>query len=175
MTKKVELNSEEKEKELSSTVNNHIVLSMGAGLIPVPLVDIGSITAVQIDLINRLCEIYGVKFSENRGKSILSSLLGGVTSGVIARGIFGSFMKSIPVIGTVTGGLSLSVTAGASTYAIAKVFIQHFESGGDFLSFDVSKARGYFSEQFEKGKEIVPGLKKKKDTEEKEQKEAVPA
>ena len=42
--------------------------------------------------------------------------------------------------------------AGASTYAVGKVFVQHFESGGTFLNFDPEDVRDYYAEQFEKGK-----------------------
>ncbi len=50
--------------------------------------------------------------------------------------------------------------SGASTYAIYKVFIQHFESGGTFLDLDPSKVKSYFSEQFTKGKAVAADLKK---------------
>ena len=36
-------------------------------------------------------------------------------------------------IGQSTGAITMPVIAGASTYAIYKVFVQHFESGGTFL------------------------------------------
>jgi len=54
----------------------------------------------------------------------------------------------------------LPAVAGASTYAVGQVFIQHFESGGTFLDFDPEKVKGYFAEQFEKGKLAVGDLKK---------------
>ena len=41
---------------------------------------------------------------------------------------------------------------GAFSYAVGRVFIRHFESGGTFLDFDADKVRGYFNEQFREGK-----------------------
>jgi hypothetical protein len=38
---------------------------------------------------------------------------------------------------------------------MGKVFIQHFESGGTFLTFDPQQVRDYYAQQFEKGKEEV--------------------
>jgi hypothetical protein len=44
-----------------------------------------------------------------------------------------------------TGGF-----ASASTYAVGRVFIQHFESGGTFLDFDPDKVRAHFEAEFKK-------------------------
>jgi hypothetical protein len=45
--------------------------------------------------------------------------------------------------------------AGASTYAVGRVFIQHFECGGTILSFDPEKVRAHFEKEFEEGKKVV--------------------
>jgi hypothetical protein len=47
--------------------------SGAAGLIPLPLVDVAAVGGVQFYMLRRLSEIYGVPFSDNRGKSILAS------------------------------------------------------------------------------------------------------
>jgi len=45
--------------------------SGAAGLIPLPLVDVAAVGGVQFYMLRRLSEIYGVPFSDNRGRSIL--------------------------------------------------------------------------------------------------------
>ena len=40
------------------------------------------------------------------------------------------------------------------TFAVGKVFVQHFESGGTFLDFDAATAKTVFREYFAEGKEI---------------------
>jgi lipoate-protein ligase A len=52
----------------------------------------------------------------------------------------------------------MSAIGGAATYAIGRVFIQHFESGGTFLDFNPEKVREYFKEQFERGKGVASEL-----------------
>lgn len=54
----------------------------------------------------------------------------------------------------------MPVFSGSATYAIYKVFVQHFESGGTFLDLDPAKVKVYFSEHFAKGKKVVEGLRK---------------
>ncbi len=149
--------------ELSNDlVKKYMWWSMGAGLIPVPLVDIAAVSAVQLKMIKDMSDIYGVKFSENKGKSILSALLGSILPNSLARGGVGSLLKMLPVVGTIMGGVSMSLFSGASTYAVGKAFVQHFESGGTFLDFDPVKVKEYFFSKFEEGKEIAKEMDEKK-------------
>jgi hypothetical protein len=47
---------------------------------------------------------------------------------------------------------------------LSRVFIQHFEAGGTFLSFDPEAVRDYFFEQYQKGKSVFKDMKKSKNT-----------
>lgn len=140
--------------EANHIVKNRMIASVGAGLIPFPIVDIVALTGIQMDTVRALCKLYSVKFSKDVGKTAVTSLTGGVVP--VATGPWvSSLAKSIPVVGPIMGALSMPVIAGASTYAVGQVFIQHFESGGTFLTFDPEKVKGYFQEEFEKGKEFA--------------------
>jgi uncharacterized protein (DUF697 family) len=66
----------------------------------------------------------------------------------------------IPVAGQVIGFVTMPITAGATTFAVGKVFNQHFASGGTFLTFDSEKVRGYYNSMFEKGKNVAAEMKK---------------
>lgn len=141
--------------------HRYTLWSMGAGLIPLPLVDIGVLAGIQLKMLHRLSGHYGVKFSENAGKSIIAALLGTITTDSLRTSTFTSFVKSLPLVGFI-GAISMPIYAGATTYAIGKVFIQHFESGGTFLDFDYKKVKDYFAKQYEEGKLAVSKLKPKK-------------
>ena len=55
--------------------------------------------------------------------------------------------------------LSRAAIAAASTYAVGLVFLQHFESGGTFLSFQPGQVREHFRKIFEgarKGRPLDP-------------------
>jgi hypothetical protein len=43
--------------------------------------------------------------------------------------------------------------ASASTYAVGKVFIQHFATGGTFLDFDPDKVKAHFAAEVERASE----------------------
>ena len=43
-------------KVADKIVRSHVIWSMGAGLIPVPLFDLAAVTAIQIDLLKQLAD-----------------------------------------------------------------------------------------------------------------------
>jgi uncharacterized protein (DUF697 family) len=143
------------QKDLSDrVVRNHMIASMGVGLVPVPMLDLVGITGVQLNMLRKLALTYEVPFLDHKVKNILAALIGGGSSLPIAATLF-SLVKAIPVVGTSIGAVSMPVTAGATTYAVGKVFQQHFASGGTFLTFDPDKVKEYYARMFKKGKEAA--------------------
>ena len=139
-------------------IRNHILLSMGVGLIPFPIVDLVAITGIQMNMLRKLAEIYEVPFNEYKVKSVLSSLVGGGVTVPVARTLL-SLTKMIPIAGQAIGLVTMPVTAGATTFAVGKVFNRHFSSGGTFLTFDSEKVRDYYTRMFEKGKDVATEMK----------------
>tara|TARA_R110002020_G_scaffold207948_1_gene413520 strand:+ start:22 stop:588 length:567 start_codon:yes stop_codon:yes gene_type:complete len=141
--------------EAEAITNHYVGWAMGAGLIPFPLADLAAITGVQLKMLKEISGVYGVEFSENRGKSIVLSLISSLGSTSLAVSIVGSVAKIVPGVGSFFSFATLPVVAGALTFATGKVFTQHFESGGTFLSFDASGAKNAFAREFQNGKECV--------------------
>jgi uncharacterized protein (DUF697 family) len=139
-------------------VRDHMLMSLGAGLIPVPLVDLGAGVAVQVALLKRLCTLYGVPFSEAAARGIAASVLGGVGAGAIATGLFASGVKLIPGAGTLFGVTALPVALSAVTYALGTLFIAHLELGGILRDFRPAGDPAYFKDLVRRGKETAAGL-----------------
>lgn len=150
---------EERSKHADTIIRNHILFSMGAGVIPVPVVDIFAVSASQLDMIRQLCKVYDQDFSESQGKAIVSSL----TTATLARLGAGSIAKLIPLVGSFVGSVTNAVLAGASTYALGHVFKIHFETGGTILDFDTKRLKKLYDEQFEKGKKVAEELRKQQE------------
>ncbi len=136
-------------------VSNNVALAMGAGLIPLPLVDFAAITAIQVKMGKELAEYYGVDYKEDQIKGIVISLIAAYTSTSAASVTAAAAAKSIPVLGAVFGVITLPVVAGGLTYAVGKVFIRHLESGRTFLTFSISEMQAGFLREVEKGKGVV--------------------
>jgi uncharacterized protein (DUF697 family) len=141
-------------------VKKSMYASMAAGLVPVPIFDFLAVSAIQLEMLRRLSHVYGVPFMEGKGKNALAALIGGSFPSSVAP-VFVSLFKMIPVVGSTIGAVCLPLISGASTYAVGKVFVQHFESGGTFLTFDPERVRGYYAEQFKEGKVVATQEAKK--------------
>jgi uncharacterized protein (DUF697 family) len=154
-----EVNYPERIKKANTTVRYYTLGSVVVGFIPLPVVDLAALTAVELKMLHSLAKQYHVPFSRDLGKSIISSLLGGVLVPSGGSVPLSSLVKVVPLVGQAAGMVSTAVLGGAATYAVGQVFIQHFESGGTFLTFDPEKVRKYFAEEFEKGKTVVAEMK----------------
>ena len=149
--------SDNKEKG-ERIIRNHLLAAMGVGLIPLPLVDMVGITGVQLNMLRKLSNTYEVPFTEHKVKNILASLVGGGAILPLGETLF-SMVKLIPIAGQAIGAVTMPVTAGAVTYAVGKVFHQHFASGGTFLTFDPDKVREYYKQMLEEGKAVAAKAK----------------
>ena len=139
---------EQRDQAASKLVDRFAIWSGVAGLIPLPVVDILAVGGLQVQLLRRLSQIYGVEFSENRGKALIAALAGSMipaTSGMGAA----SALKAVPVINILAAGFVMPVLSAGATYAIGKAFIQHFESGGTLLDFNPPDYREFVKAQKE--------------------------
>lgn len=142
--------SPNKQKELNDLVRSNIYWSMGFSVLPIPFVDSFLISATQLNMLKEISQKYNIPFHENKIKIYVATFAGS-TSYHLGSQIIKSVLKKIPVIGAVSTLVS-PVLAAATTYALAKVFIYHFELGGNLLDFKPEKVRAYFAKQFEDGK-----------------------
>lgn len=145
----------ELERKALKTVKNYMWWSMGAGLIPVPFLDLAAVSGVQLKMLAEVAKVYGVPFQEGRGKAVVGSLLGSIVPSTISYGAVGSLLKAVPGVGTMAGTPSMVLFSGASAWALGKVFILHFESGGTFLNFDPDRVREHFMAEFEEGRKVA--------------------
>lgn len=136
-------------------VKSHVMYSLGAGLVPIPLLDIAAVSVVQLDMLRQLAKLYGKDFKESSGKGLISAISGSTMARMGA-----SMVKSIPGIGSILGGVTMSALSGASTYAVGQVFIWHFGGGGDLSNFNFDKAREIYEREFEKGKKVAKDIEK---------------
>jgi uncharacterized protein (DUF697 family) len=139
----------------NATIKRFSLWSAGFGLIPLPLVDIAMITGTQVKLVHDLAKIYGREFSEERVRTAIGALVGAVLPVAVGTGAI-SALKAIPIIGQITGVLLVPALAAASTIAVGRVFVQHFETGGTLLDFDPEAMKAHYQAEFEAAKGKAP-------------------
>ncbi len=136
--------------ELASQLVERLSLWSGAagGVLP-PLIDMFGVGGVQFYMLRRLSEIYGVPFSKNLGKSVLSSIIGAlIPENASMVGL--SLIKGFPVLGHAISGITMAGVSAGATWVIGNVFIKHFASGGTLLDFNPPDYREFIKVQKEK-------------------------
>lgn len=135
------------------------LMAAGAGAIPLPGWDIAAITGVQLKMLADVSKLYEVPFTQNIGKSAIGALIGGLGPSYLARVSLGAAVKVIPGVGQIVGMVALPALAGGCTYAIGKVFIAHYESGGTLLSFKPKEFSSRFAAEVKAGMEKLASVK----------------
>lgn len=135
-------------------IRRNMYWSMGAGALPVFLLDTAALIAVQVKMLRELAVIYDVPFKSEIVRSAVGTLLSGVTAtsvgaGVLSSSLLRGVMYGIPLIGPLVGIATMPAFYAAFTYATGKVFQQHFASGGTFLTFDPKAVEDFFKQKFE--------------------------
>lgn len=144
----------EKAQQADQIIKNHVWFSTIPGWLPIPFIDLAAVTAVQIDMIKQLCDLYDKDYNAQKGKAIVLALFNTIGGRLPAYAIRSS-LKSVPVFGWILGGASLAAFAGASTYATGLVFKEHFDNGGSLKDINPESFKEFYKKQFMKGKEVV--------------------
>lgn len=148
------MNDPVKEVNGNDIINSHLGFAMVAGAIPFPVIDVLAVTAIQIDMLAHLARNYEIDFDKERGKSIVSSLVGSTIGSFLGRA-GASAVKGIPGIGTLLGIGSQVILSGASTYAIGKAFQGHFQNNGNLFNINLDEMKKKFEEFLKQGETIA--------------------
>lgn len=140
---------------VNNIVRNHTVISGAFGIVPIPPLGVALIIANGLKMLHKLSTVYDVEFKKDVGKAAISSFLTGCGSFAISGNLIWGLSTVLPVAAPVIGVVTRPVFAAALMYAMGHVFIQHFESGGTFLTFDPEKVRGHYAQVFEEGKKLA--------------------
>lgn len=134
--------------EASKIVSSALGWSAAAGFVPVPVLDVAALAAVQVKMVVDLSALYGEKSSNELARGIVSVLLGTLAPLKLTEIALVSGAKALPVIGTVIGSLSMAAFGTAATYAIGKIFIRHFERGGTIATLDAEAVKEDLKAEF---------------------------
>lgn len=125
-------------------VKEYLPLAVGAGMIPLPGLDLAAIGGLQLKVLASLAEHYKVPFTKAQTQLIVTSLLGSVGTTLLAGAVLVSAAKIVPFFGTVVGAASMPVAGGVITRAMGQLAIDHFEAGGTMETLDLDVAQEAF-------------------------------
>lgn len=141
-----------REEQARNLIKYYSAWSFGAGVVPVPFLDMALVMGVQVQMLRKMAAVYDTPFQDHLVKGLVGALLGGIVPEAVSMGAIGHALRALPGIGPLFGFLTMPAFSAASSYAVGQVFLQHFESGGTFLSFKPEQVRDHFRKIFENAK-----------------------
>jgi len=146
-----EILGKQRVEQVNKLINKYVKWSAGLVIIPIPVFDLASLITSQTSMIAEIAAMYDIPFSKEMKKSLISVLTTSLFSHSVAYLPWLSVSKIIPGFGLLLNTISYPIAAGATTYAVGKVFMLHFESGGTLLDFDPKKMKDYFRSTYHDG------------------------
>ncbi|MGJ8606165.1 MAG: YcjF family protein [Marivita sp.] len=134
--------------QAARVISSAVKWSAAAAIVPIPVVDLIALGAVQVKMVRDLAHVYGVDADSETLQSVVSALLGTLASATISGGLLGSSLKVVPVGGTILGSVGLAAFGSAATYAIGKIFVAHFEKGSTVSSFSAEAVEAELKQEF---------------------------
>lgn len=109
-------------------IRNSTLLSLAAGLEPIPLVDIPILLGTQVRLVLRLAVLYGEPLDTADAMRNARELITTMVSGLGLRYLAQQAAKAVPFGGDFVAG----IIAAAATWSIGEVALEYYESGKKF-------------------------------------------
>lgn len=106
-------------------IRNATLVSLAAGLEPVPLIDIPILLGTQVRLVLRLAALYGEQMDTADAMKHARELVVTMAGGLGLRYLAGELAKAAPFGGDFVAG----AIAGAGTWAIGQVALEYYEGG----------------------------------------------
>ncbi len=116
---------------VAKIIRNSTLLSLAAGLEPVPLVDIPILLGTQIRMVLRIAAIYGEPMTASRAREVVAS----ITVGLALRYGAEELAKLVPFGGDLISG----AIAAAGTWALGQVATEYFDGGKKLSSNQIRK------------------------------------
>ena len=105
-------------------IRNSTIVSLAAGLEPIPFVDIPILLGTQIRLVLRLAALYGEPLNNGDAKGHARELIATLASGIGLRYLAEQAAKAVPFGGDFLAG----AIAGAATWSIGQVALEYYET-----------------------------------------------
>jgi small GTP-binding protein len=106
-------------------IRNATLVSLAAGLEPIPLVDIPILLGTQIRLVLRIAALYGEPLNSADARNHARELMATMAGGIGLRYLAEQAAKAVPFGGDFIAG----AIAGAATWSIGEVALEYYEGG----------------------------------------------
>jgi small GTP-binding protein len=139
-------------------IRNATLVSLAAGLEPIPLVDIPILLGTQVRLVLRIAALYGEPIDSAEALKHARELIVTMISGLGLRYLAEEAAKLVPFGGDLVAG----AIAAAATWSIGEVALEYYEGGKSFSSGRLRTLSKTFYQRFRKEKHSAGELQQYK-------------
>jgi small GTP-binding protein len=129
-------------------IRNATLVSLAAGIEPLPLVDIPILLGTQIRLVLRLAALYGEPINSVETMKYARELIVTMVGGLALRYLAEQAAKAVPFGGDFVAG----AIAGAATWSIGEVALEYYEGGKQISASRLRELYADFYHRFRKEK-----------------------
>jgi small GTP-binding protein len=129
-------------------IRNSTLLSLAAGLEPIPFIDIPILLGIQVRLVLSLAAVYGEKLDSADAMLHARELIATMVGGLGMRFLAEQAAKAVPFGGDFVAG----AIAGAATWSIGEVALEFYESGKRLNPARIRQLYNDFYHRFREGK-----------------------
>jgi len=127
-------------RQARAIVERYANFSAIGGVIPLPVVNVATVSAIIVRMVTSLSSLYGVPFERNRARAIVIGLMGGVMPTGLATVATSTLIYVLPGYNLLGMAVS-SVTASVSARSIGQMLIEYFEKGSTLIDFSSPASR----------------------------------
>jgi len=127
-------------------IRNATLVSLAAGLEPIPLIDIPILIGTQVRLVLRLAALYGEPIDSSQALKHARELVVTMIGGLGLRYLAEQAAKAVPFGGDIIAG----AIAGAATWSIGEVALEYYEGGKRLDAGHIRALTGSFYRRFRK-------------------------
>jgi len=135
-------------------IRNATLVSLAAGLEPIPLIDIPILLGTRVRLVLRLAALYGEPIDSSEALKHARELVVTMISGLGLRYLAEQAAKAVPFGGDIIAG----AIAGAATWSIGEVALEYYEGGKRLNAQRLRSLTGSFYQRLRK-KESIESLR----------------
>ena len=143
-------------KEVTKIIATSSAKASAIAVLPVPIIDIAGVTYVQLRMVNKLAERFGVN-SDDKTMLIIGSLASNLIASLVTSATEG--LAATAKVDKILGQSLIKATiSGFVTTLVGEVYADHFKRGGTFEDLSVDRVIDYFKRQLSSDRVSVDNI-----------------
>ena len=141
---------ENRQKRAAEIISKYANWSSAGGLIPVPYLDVLTVSGIQARMVMELALLHEVPFRPKLLKTATAAIAGGAAPHALSGVTASVVAKHVPGIGTIAGTIGMAGFSYVSTRILGQIFTRHFAAGEDLNEKHLASLRKDFQREIAK-------------------------